>query len=254
MNLTIPKSALDTFSRLSTRSPQTIDALTKPGKGRPEALRNIRVLERLGLVEVATRRPKTARVSPSVFPTALHGVLAARPHLRALVAGNRILVASALATSENPLSVTEISHHTGLHFNTVRTILRSLLDRSMLRRTRDARYQIAPHAFELASIGRFFRNHLHELLVARYPESCPVLQKGLRLIVESGQPMEGLPSTAFFRFQEEGASVLSPRFQYAISVSGQKPTLDEAFQDALELHASPRTEQAMRDFLGKGTE
>lgn len=253
MKYGIPKGTLELFARIPREAPAQVATILDSQLGQADALRRIRRLEQLGLVEIANKRPKTVKVASTIFPRALHGILSTRPYFLPLLGGNRLTVLSALATAEKPLSIPELAQVAGLHENTVRPIVQAFLRRSLLAKSNDNQFALARHVPELKTLGIFFRDYVHERILAKYPTANPILQRGAKLVLESDVPIAKLQATAFYRFQREGADVLAPRYQYVVAFDQKTESLSESFQTALALNAPPRTAEAMKAMLEKTT-
>lgn len=107
---------------------------------------------------------------------------------------------------------------------------------------------LANHVPELRQLGRLYRDHALEGKLRKIPGRFPIAVHGTRMILESDRPLANLGATAFHRFQTEGADILAPRYQYALTLAGEGTTLDDAYQDMLAL-SPPRTRQAVEEFL-----
>lgn len=214
--------------------------------GEPEVLRRLRQLEDDALVIPTSRNPKAVRVSHRPFPRSLHGLLTARPHYKPLVEGSSLRLLAVLASADWPMTLADLARKAGLHRNTVQNHMKEFVRRSIVQRR--AGYSLASHVPELAQLGRFYRDHVFEQDLARYPSAYPVLKRGSRVIIQSATPIEGLQPTAAYRFQLEGADVLAYTHQYALTL-GEPTGLREALEDFLTLAPATRTQAAAERFL-----
>lgn len=205
-----------------------------------ERQRIARRLEALRLVDTVRGREKKLRVAAQPFAVSLHGMLQAKPHVAPLLAGARLPILAALATTPARLPVRELARVAQAHPNTVYRALGAFMRRALIAKKGPA-YRLADHVPDLRQLATDYVVHVLQIRLAEHPTVRPVLRNGLRLIVASDRPIPGLPATAHYRFRLDGAEVLAARYQYAVTLAGAPVTEDEALDDAKAIGTAPRT-------------
>lgn len=238
---------LKVFAAIPRDSYATLAAVA-PKESPPERQRIIRRLEALNVIEPVRRHEKSVRIGSNPFPVGLHAILQSKPHLAPLLAGERLPILAALAEASTPISTTELARLTQTHQNTVYRALRAFKRRALVAKQGSA-YRLADHVTDLRQLAKDYATHVLQLRLAQHPTVRPIVRNGLRLIVESDDPVPDLPPTAHYRFQLDGADVLAPRHQYAVTVTGHPITESDALLDAKALGTPPRTLAAIEAHL-----